>query len=70
MYMEINKKSISTVETVYEGEVRTSAEGSIIVPDTKPDVLKICEVTAEAYLLEKQAEGFPHTQEVCRISLI
>ena len=57
MYMEINKKSISTVETVYEGEVRTSAEGSIIVPDTKPDIMKICEVTAEAYLLEKQVEN-------------
>ena len=54
--MEIEKKTVSTVKTVYEGDVKSSAEGSIIVPDTKPDVLKICEVTAEAYLAEKQIE--------------
>lgn len=54
--MEIEKKSINIVKTVYEGDVKSSAEGSIIVPDAKPDVLKVCEVTAEAYLLEKQIE--------------
>ena len=54
--MEIEKKSINVVKTVYEGDVKSSAEGSIIVPDTKPDILKVCEVTAEPYLLEKQID--------------
>lgn len=54
--MEIEKKSINVVKTVYEGDVKSSAEGSIIVPDAKPDILKVSEVTAEAYLLEKQIE--------------
>lgn len=54
--MEIEKKSINIVKTVYEGDVKSSAEGSIIVPDAKPDILKVAEVTAEPYLLEKQIE--------------
>lgn len=54
--MEIEKKSINIVKTVYEGDVKSSAEGSIIVPDAKPDILKVSEVTAEPYLLEKQIE--------------
>ena len=48
--MEIEKKSINVVKTVYEGDVKSSAEGSIIVPDAKPDILKVSEVTAEAYI--------------------
>ena len=54
--MEIEKNSISLVRTVYEGDLRSSAEGSIIVSDTKPDVLKVVEAAAEAYLVDKQIE--------------
>lgn len=54
--METEKRNINLVKTVYEGELRSGAEGSIIVPDAMPDVLRITEVTAEAYLTEKQIE--------------
>lgn len=54
--MEIEKKSIDLVRTVYEGDLKSSADGSIIVSDTKPDVLKVIEVTAESYLTDKQIE--------------
>lgn len=54
--VEIEKKSIDFVKTVYEGDIKSSAEGSIIVSDTKPDVLRVVEATAEAYLADKQIE--------------
>lgn len=54
--MDIEKKGIDIVKTVYEGDIKSSAEGSIIVPDAKPDILRVSEVTAEAYLVEKQIE--------------
>jgi len=54
--VEIEKNSIDIVKTVYEGDLKSSAEGSIIVSDTKPDVLKVVEATAEAYLVDKQIE--------------
>lgn len=56
MEAEIERKSINVVKTVYEGELKTNADGSIIVPDSKPDILKVCEVTAEPYFTEKQIE--------------
>ena len=56
MEAEIERKSINVVKTVYEGEIKSNADGSIIVPDSKPDILKICEVTAEPYFTEKQIE--------------
>lgn len=54
--MELEKQNINVVKTVYEGEIKSNADGSIIVPDTKPDILKVCEVTAEPYFTEKQIE--------------
>ena len=60
---EVEKQSISIAKTVYEGEIKSNADGSIIVPDTKPDILKICEVTAEPYLTEKQIEDGKITLE-------
>lgn len=54
--MEIEKQSINVVKTVYEGEIKSNADGSIIVPDTKPDILKVSEVTAEPYFTEKVIE--------------
>ncbi len=56
MELEIEKQSISVVKTVYEGEIKSCADGSIIVPDSKPDILKVCEVTAEPYFTEKLIE--------------
>ncbi|MBR4720868.1 MAG: DUF3794 domain-containing protein [Clostridia bacterium] len=56
MEAEIERQSINVVKTVYEGEIKTNADGNIIVPDSKPDILKVCEVTAEPYFTEKQIE--------------
>ena len=56
MELEIEKQSISVVKTVYEGEIKSNADGSIIVPDSKPDILKVSEVTAEPYFTEKLIE--------------
>lgn len=56
MEQAIEKQSINVVKTVYEGEIKSDADGSMIVPDTKPDILKVCEVTAEPYLTEKLIE--------------
>ncbi|MBR4172949.1 MAG: DUF3794 domain-containing protein, partial [Clostridia bacterium] len=52
----IERQTINAVKTVYDGEVKTTADASFIVPDTKPDILKVCEVTAEPYFTEKQIE--------------
>jgi len=54
--MQVEKQTINIGKTIYEGEIKTSAEGSIIVPDTKPDILKVMQVSGEAYLCEKYIE--------------
>ncbi len=54
--MQVKKQNINIGKAVFEGDIRTSAEGSIIVPDVKPDILKVLQVDAETYLCEKQAD--------------
>ncbi len=51
--MKVRKEKLNMIKPVYEGEIKTGAEGSIIVPDVKPDILKILQVDAEAFLCEK-----------------
>ncbi len=51
--MQVRKEKLNMVRAVYEGEIKTGAEGSIIVPDVKPDILKVLQVDAEAFLCEK-----------------
>ncbi len=54
--MQVKKQNINIGKAIYEGDIKTSAEGSIIVPDVKPDILKVLQVDAETFLCEKQIE--------------
>lgn len=54
--MEIKKQDVNVGKAVFEGEIKSGADGSIIVPDVKPDILKVLQVDAEAFLKEKNVE--------------
>ncbi len=54
--MQVNKRELKIGKAVFEGDIKSEAEGSIIVPDVKPDILKILQADAEAFLTEKQAD--------------
>ena len=55
--MQVRKQNINIGKSVFEGDIKTSAEGSIIVPDINPDILKVLQVDAEALLCEKIIEN-------------
>ena len=55
--MQVRKQNINIGKSVFEGDLKTSAEGSIIVPDINPDILKVLQVDAEAFLCEKIIEN-------------
>lgn len=55
--MLVNKQNVNIGKAVYEGDIKTGAEGSIIVPDVKPDILKVLQVDAETFLTEKQVDN-------------
>ncbi len=54
--MQVKKQNINIGKAIFEGDIKSSAEGSIIVPDVKPDILKVIQVDAETFLSEKQIE--------------
>ncbi len=54
--MQVEKQEINIGKTIFEGEIKTSADGKLIVPDVKPDILKVLQVFAEPYLCEKVIE--------------
>ncbi|MDD6735603.1 MAG: DUF3794 domain-containing protein, partial [Clostridiales bacterium] len=54
--MQVKKQNVNIGKAVYQGEIKSSAEGSIIVPDVKPDIVKVLQVDAEAFLCEKNIE--------------
>lgn len=51
--MELIKETVSVGQTVYSQQAQTYADGDIIVPDVKPDILKIIQVDASATVKEK-----------------
>lgn len=55
--MQIKKQEINVGKAVFEGEIKSGAEGSIIVPDVKPDILKVLQVDAETFLTEKTIDN-------------
>lgn len=55
--MQVKKQNINVGKAIYDGDIKTSAEGSIIVPDVKPDILKVLQVDADTYLCEKQIDN-------------
>lgn len=48
--MELMKELVRLSQTVYKGETRVMAEGDVVVPDIKPDILKLLQVDAVSYI--------------------
>ena len=44
--MELLKESVRLAASVYKGESRVMAEGDVVVPDIKPDILKLLQADA------------------------
>lgn len=55
--MELNKTEISLYETIVKGTTQAMADGEAIVPDTKPDILKILQVDADACITDRYIEN-------------
>ncbi len=51
--MELIKETVSVGQTIYSQQAQAYADGDIIVPDVKPDILKIIQVDASATIKEK-----------------
>lgn len=48
--MELLKESVRLSQSVYKGDTRVMAEGDVVVPDIKPDILKLLQVDAVSYV--------------------
>ncbi len=55
--MQIKKQDVNVGKAIFSGDIKTGADGNIIVPDVKPDILKVLQVDAESYLEEKTVEN-------------
>ncbi|MGM9936919.1 MAG: SPOCS domain-containing protein [Candidatus Ornithomonoglobus sp.] len=55
--MELIRDTISVCETAARGTTQAMADGDIIVPDIKPDILKILQVDADACVTDKYIEN-------------
>lgn len=55
--MQVKKQDVNVGKAVFSGDIKSSAEGSVIVPDIKPDILKVVQVDAESILEEKSVEN-------------
>lgn len=55
--MELNKTSVSLCDTITRGTTQAMAEGDVIVPDVKPDILKILQVDAAACVTDRYIEN-------------
>lgn len=55
--MELIKESVKVNKTIHKGSTQTMVEGDIIVPDTKPDILKVLQVDAIACATQKSTEN-------------
>lgn len=55
--MELTEHSVCICETAASGTVQAMADGDIIVPDIKPDILKLLQVDAEACVTDRYVEN-------------
>ncbi|MDD6763310.1 MAG: DUF3794 domain-containing protein [Clostridiales bacterium] len=55
--MELIRDTIRICETMSRGTTQAMADGDIIVPDIKPDILKILQVDADACVTDKYIEN-------------
>ncbi len=53
--MELLKETVRIARTVYKGETKVMTEGDVVVPDIKPDILKLLQVDANSYITEVTA---------------
>lgn len=55
--MEVIKQCVNLGKTVFDGQIKAGCNGSIIVPDIKPDIIKVLQVDADTFLCEKTVEN-------------
>lgn len=55
--MELIKNTINICKTIAKGASQAMADGEVIVPDVKPDILKLLQVDAEACITDKFIEN-------------
>lgn len=55
--MELIKDKINTCKTLTKGTTQAMADGDVIVPDTKPDILKLLQVDSDACITDKYIEN-------------
>lgn len=55
--MELIKHTVSVCDTAARGTAQAMADGDVIVPDIKPDILKLLQVDAEARITDKYIEN-------------
>ena len=55
--MELIKNMINTCEVTAKGTTQAMADGDVIVPDTKPDILKLLQVDSDACITDKYIEN-------------
>ena len=55
--MELKKTMINLCELCAKGTAQTMADGDVIVPDTKPDILKLLQVDSDACITDKYIEN-------------
>ena len=55
--MELIKNTINTYDTTAKGTAQVMTEGDVIVPDIKPDILKLLQVDSDAIITDKYTEN-------------
>ena len=55
--MELIKQAICVCDIAARGSMQAMADGDVIVPDVKPDILKLLQVDAEACVTDKYIEN-------------
>lgn len=55
--MELNKTELYLCDTMIKGTTQAMSDGEVIVPDVKPDILKILQVDAEASVTDRYIEN-------------
>lgn len=55
--MELIKNTVNICETIVQGTTQAMADGDVIVPDVKPDILKLLQVDADASVTDRYIEN-------------
>ena len=55
--MELIKNTINICNIAAKGETQAMSDGDVIVPDIKPDILKLLHVDADACMTDKYIEN-------------